>query len=123
VTRQPRKMLRVRNRSGGVAALHLRHEDIEAIAAATAQAVADRVLELIDDEWSGGRAELARVLGVDREWVYEHSHQLGAIRLGNGLRPRLRFDVDRAVNSFRNVSAERRVAQLRDGAQAPISSC
>jgi hypothetical protein len=36
-------------------------------------------------------AATARMLGVERDWVYEHAEQLGAIRLGGG-RGRLRFD-------------------------------
>jgi hypothetical protein len=35
---------------------------------------------------------LARRLGVSREWVYDHAVDLGALRLGAGRRPRLRFD-------------------------------
>lgn len=30
--------------------------------------------------------------GIDRRWVYEHAEQLGAHPLGDGPRPRLRFD-------------------------------
>lgn len=37
-------------------------------------------------------AELARRLGVARSYVYEHAGRLGAVRLGDGKRPRLRFD-------------------------------
>jgi hypothetical protein len=36
--------------------------------------------------------DLAQMLDVDREWVYEHARRLGTIRLG-GPRGRLRFDV------------------------------
>jgi hypothetical protein len=35
---------------------------------------------------------VARMLGVTRGWVYEHATELGAVRLGAGTRPRLRFD-------------------------------
>ena len=35
---------------------------------------------------------VARELGVERDWVYAHASQLGAIRLG-GPRGRLRFDL------------------------------
>jgi hypothetical protein len=59
------------------------------------------------------------VLGVDREWVYEHADQLGAVRLGEGPRPRLRFEVGRAVASYRALSAKRRVVPLRGGPQPP----
>jgi formaldehyde-activating enzyme involved in methanogenesis len=69
--------------------IHLSHEDIGAIAAAVApavaQAVTERVLELLDERQANDivdAADLARMLGVDRGWVYEHADQLGAIRLG-----------------------------------------
>jgi hypothetical protein len=74
------------------------------------------VLELVDERQARelvDAGELARALGVEREWVYEHSDQLGAIRLGDGPRPRLRFEVGRAVASFRELSASRRIVPLR----------
>jgi hypothetical protein len=37
-------------------------------------------------------SQLAAGLGVTRAWVYEHADELGALRLGGGKRPRLRFD-------------------------------
>src|SRR5882762_4457116 len=37
-------------------------------------------------------SELAQRLGVTRAWVYDHARELGAIQLGGGPRPRLRFD-------------------------------
>jgi hypothetical protein len=36
-------------------------------------------------------AATARMLSVERDWVYEHAEELGAVRLG-GPRGRLRFD-------------------------------
>jgi hypothetical protein len=65
-------------------------EDVEAIAAATAHAVADLVLKRLDGPQANrlvDAVELARVLGVGREWIYENSDRLGVIRLGNGPRP------------------------------------
>jgi hypothetical protein len=38
--------------------------------------------------------KLAGVLSVTRSFVYEHSAELGALRLGSGPRAPLRFDVD-----------------------------
>ena len=35
--------------------------------------------------------EVAERLGVERSWVYEHARELGARRLGDGSKPRLRF--------------------------------
>src|SRR4051812_40819680 len=37
-------------------------------------------------------AEIAQRCGVTRAWVYAHAAELGALRLGAGPRPRLRFD-------------------------------
>ena len=39
---------------------------------------------------------LASALGISRATVYEHAEKLGAVRIGDGKRPRLRFDVARA---------------------------
>jgi hypothetical protein len=52
-------------------------------------------VELVD------AAELARRLGVERTWVYTHAIQLGAIRLGKGRRPRLRFDPQVAIDRIK----------------------
>ena len=38
--------------------------------------------------------EVARRLGVSRPWVYEHADELGARRLGEGPKARLRFDLN-----------------------------
>jgi hypothetical protein len=47
-------------------------------------------------------ASVARMLGVSRDWVYEHATDLGAIRLGTGRRPRLRFDPRVVAESLAN---------------------
>lgn len=41
--------------------------------------------------------EVARRLGVSRDYVYEHCDELGVIRLGDGPRARLRFDPRRVA--------------------------
>ncbi|HEY5333049.1 MAG TPA: hypothetical protein VIJ21_05820 [Solirubrobacterales bacterium] len=38
-------------------------------------------------------AEIARRFGLSRGYVYEHADELGAVRIGDGPRARLRFDV------------------------------
>ena len=70
-------------------------------------AIARRVVELL--EGSRARADAARPFGgagstcltvsqvaaryrVSRSWVYAHQRELGAMRLGDGPRARLRFD-------------------------------
>ncbi|HEY4811545.1 MAG TPA: hypothetical protein VIH71_10860 [Solirubrobacteraceae bacterium] len=44
-------------------------------------------------------AELAELLGVERDWVYAHANALGVIRLG-GPRGRLRFDLQRVQDAW-----------------------
>jgi hypothetical protein len=63
-----------------------------------AETIARRVVELLRGKEAEERparlvdaATLARELGVEREWVYAHAEQLGAVRLG-GPHGRLRFD-------------------------------
>jgi hypothetical protein len=65
-----------------------------------AEAIADRVAELLHDKDSSAghrlvsAAEVARELHCGRQWVYEHADELGARRLGDGPRGRLRFDLE-----------------------------
>jgi hypothetical protein len=63
------------------------------------EAIARRVTDLLRQDPAsmpeGGlvsAAEIARRFGVSRAWVYENADRLGAVRLGRGERPRLRFD-------------------------------
>jgi hypothetical protein len=63
------------------------------------EAVAERVAERLRGVSGDGLVDagaLAVELGVARSFVYEHADELGARRLGNGPRARLRFDVETA---------------------------
>jgi hypothetical protein len=64
------------------------------------EAIAQRVRELVREDLLPARyvdaAALARQLSVDRDWVYAHATELGAIRLG-GPCGRLRFDLQRVI--------------------------
>lgn len=68
------------------------------------EAIAQRVVELLHDQPTQSTrlvsaTELARILGISRGTIYARADELGAIRLGNtgdGRRPRLRFDPDKA---------------------------
>ncbi len=48
-------------------------------------------------------AELARRFGIERSWVYSHAIELGAVKLGSGAKPRLRFDPQIAARVLRRV--------------------
>jgi hypothetical protein len=48
-------------------------------------------------------AEIARLHGKTRSWVYEHARELGAVRLGSGPRPRLGFSPARVAQQLEKV--------------------
>jgi hypothetical protein len=93
---------------------------IEAAAEAAAEAAVRRVLEALGERATPpalvDAAELARVLGVSRDTVYQHAARLGARRVGDGRRPRLRFDVAQAVAAWTALPSGSRSEQPGDGA-------
>jgi len=54
-------------------------------------------------------AQVAARFNVDRSWVYAHAEELGVVRLGDGPRPRLRFDP--AIVSQRLVATRGRTSR------------
>jgi hypothetical protein len=65
----------------------------------TIEAIAQRVAELLKHHQAHpanliDANELARRTGLSRAWIYENAEALGAIRIGTGPKPRLRFDPD-----------------------------
>lgn len=62
-------------------------------------------------ESSGGSplvtvTQLAGVLNVRPAWVYEHQAEYGAIRLGDGPRPPIRFHVDAVADALVPVTQQ-----------------
>jgi len=49
-------------------------------------------------------AEIARLHGKTRTWVYEHAGELGAVRLGSGPRPRLAFSPARVAERLQPLN-------------------
>lgn len=103
--------------------MRLDAQDIDAIA----ESVAARLGAMLNDTPRFvDAATVARLLGVERDWVYEHADQLGGIRLG-GPRGRLRFDrqtlVDRLADPPATTTPSGRIAarkkRPRDGATSP----
>ena len=45
-------------------------------------------------------AQLAALLSVSRDFIYEHAAELGALRLGGGPKARLRFDPNAALARY-----------------------
>lgn len=66
-------------------------------------------------------AEMARRLDVTREWVYEHAHELGAVRIGHGPRPRLRFPPGHAAMQTKTQTGTPRRTTPRDRAAGLIA--
>jgi hypothetical protein len=67
---------------------------------ASVEAIARRVHELLTEERPRGSGasvvdavEVARRVGRTRSWVYANADRLGGLRLGDGPRPRLMFDL------------------------------
>ncbi len=80
-------------------------------------AIAARVVELLEERAPRFPRQglvdvdaVAALLGVSHTWVYAHQAELGAVRLGGGPRPILRFDA--AV--VRDYVEGRRVAPARE---------
>lgn len=80
------------------------------------EAIAQRVVELLSSDHAapsgeGGRlveaATVARKYAVSPAWVYDHADELGAIRLGTGAKPRLRFDLETVSKAMPSCSAGR----------------
>ena len=97
----PPTRARAREDHPSVEGIALSPRDV-ALAELIAELAAGRAVELLQDESRATThglvtaAELARELGVSRRFVYEHSQDLQAVRLGTGSRARLRFDVEAA---------------------------
>src|SRR4051812_24577685 len=70
---------------------------------ALVEAIARRFVELLAPTAPGiglvDAATWAAHLGVTRGWVYRHADALGAVRLGDGRRARMRFHLERACTS------------------------
>ena len=99
---------------------------VEALADQLVDPLAQRLLDLLKDqgilatdrrpaaEWIDA-TEMARRLGVTRTWVYEHAVELGAVRIGEGPRPRLRFP----PNQIGSASSKPSAAQAREKNRRP----
>jgi hypothetical protein len=81
-------------------------------AAATAEEIARRVAELLDDRIREpfrllDTKAVAGMLAVSEEWVREHAAELGAVRVGDGPKGALRFDAARVRAALEHRRLER----------------
>jgi hypothetical protein len=102
-----------RNEPGAIVGLD--QASIDTIARHVVEILRDESLATTSKSWTA--AEVAARFGVSRSWVYENAERLGAIRLGDGARPRLRFDRERVREVLqggqRSKSAPRAVSSSR----------
>jgi hypothetical protein len=88
-------------------------------AAELADMIAIRVVALIEHLAHGANpelataAEVAQALGVGTSWVYANKRRLGAIRLGEGPKARLRFDLEQAKRAVRAEREQHRQASCQ----------
>lgn len=87
----------------------LEPNDIEALADALAPRVADLVIARLravpDERVLLDATELAPLIGFEPEWIRDHAEELGAFRIGDGPRPRLKFDLETALSYLRRNQA------------------
>lgn len=84
-------------------------------------ALAERVAAILraDTPSTGGlvdAATLAAELGVSRDTVYAHAERLGGRRIGDGDRPRLRFDLADALAAWQPPATPTRAPRRRRSA-------
>jgi hypothetical protein len=85
---------------------------------ATAEEIARRVAELVDDRIREpfrllDTRTVARMLAVSEEWVREHAAELGAVRVGDGPKGALRFDAARVRTALERRRLDRPKDQQR----------
>jgi predicted DNA-binding transcriptional regulator AlpA len=72
-------------------------DQVQALAEAVADVLAERGLVVYAGPNPSARilkvAEVAGLLGRSSAWVYQHAVELGAIRMGNGPKARIGFDL------------------------------
>jgi hypothetical protein len=90
--RSARRSLHERNRLEHLSP-HRRRDDLSARTSRSELTAHQARASLEPLPWVGAAA-VARYLGVDVSYVYEHADELGAHRLGNGPKARLRFRLD-----------------------------
>lgn len=78
-----------------------------------ADLVADRLTDRLPPRFPGDQslldaAAVARRVGRSRDWVYRHADAMGAVRLGNGERPRLGFEPAKVVEYLDACETSRR---------------
>ncbi len=78
------------------------------------RAIAEQVADLVAHRRLVSAKTLAALLDISPEWVLAHAAELGAIPLGDGPRPRLRFDPEVAQRAIRERAGGQRGSGVRN---------
>ena len=101
----------INRRTAATSSVRMRGRAAAEFGADSVEAIALRVAEIIAGQRQPGElvdaGELARRFGISRTWVYANADLLGAIKLGNGSRPRLRFDPQAVARALSGVDDDR----------------
>ena len=89
-----------------------------------ADLVADRLTDRLASHFLGDQpllnaAIVARRLGRSRDWVYRHAAEMGAVRLGDGERPRLGFEPVKVDEYLDACKSSRRTTESEKPATKP----
>jgi hypothetical protein len=88
-------------------------DDLDHLAERIAELLANQAMESRQMGQLVDAAAVARLLGVSRATVYAKADELGAIRIGNGKRARLRFDPARIVAGRVAAATDQKATQRR----------
>ena len=105
-------------------ALTLSDDQLDALA----DAVAERLAERSQPANRSGLVDaqtVADALGLSRETVYSHAAELGGVRIGDGERPRWRFNLQTAIDAWQpsepiRATPRRRRSQNRHRPLLPV---
>ncbi len=103
-------------------AVRLDDVSVEAVAQRVAELLAARPPAQPHQSRLLSATELAKELGVERSWVYEHAIELGGIRIGDGPRPRLRFPSEELQGRLERLSGAASAPDSRGSAGMPVDS-
>lgn len=115
-------MTPVRPHGRGEQELRLAPDQLSALADMVAERLAAGATPTVDAQRLVSAQVVAEAIGMTAAWVREHGAELGGQRMGNGPRPRWRFDMEKALAAWRSRSTPRDPAQaIRRRRQAPTA--
>ena len=108
-------------------ALTLTDDQLDALADAVAERLESKVSNALGTSPQGlvDAQTVADALGLGRETVYDHAGELGGVRIGDGQRPRWRFNLQTATDAWKpsdpiRATPRRRQSQNGDRPLLPV---